>query len=518
MRRQYETHLRDYHQAKWNEELIFDLSVPGERGIVVTPADPDVKAEVGSGLNQIPASIRRKEKPALPEVNQVRVNRHFVRLSQETLSVDTTPDISEGTCTMKYSPKIQEHTASQNPKFTEVHPLQPDETLQGILEIYYQTEQMLKEISGMDAFSMQPGGGATAVYTGACMAKAYHESRGDSERDEIITTIFSHPCDAAGPATIGYKVTTLMVDDNGYPDLDAMKAALSEKTAAIFITNPEDTGIYNPHIKDYVDAAHEVGALCYYDQANANGMLGIARAKEAGFDMVHYNLHKTFSSPHGGLGPGCGSLGVKEFLVPYLPSPRVDFDGKRYSIKDDYPQSIGRVRQFLGNSAAILRAYMWIRTLGAEGIKEAAVCAVLNNQYLMKKLSEIKGISIWYAPGKRRLEQCRYSFEKLKEDTGLGTVELNRRIVDFGLEPYFESHHPFVVPEPFTLEPCDSYSKDDLDEYVSVFKELCREAYEEPETIRTAPHRAAIHRTKLEGIENYEDLAATYMQWQKRKG
>ena len=519
MHRQYDKQLRDYRQAKWNEELIFDLSVPGERGVTVTPPDPQVTEAVGSGLAQIPENLRRKTPTGLPEVNQVRVNRHYMRLSQETMCVDTTPDVSEGTCTMKYSPKVQEHIVARNPKFTEVHPMQPEESIQGLLEIYYQTEQMLKEISGMDYFSLQPGGGATAVYTAACVIRAYHESRGDTGRDEIITTIFSHPCDAAGPATAGYKVTTLMNDpEKGYPSLEDMKAALSERTAAIFITNPEDTGIYNPDIQAYVDAAHEVGAVCYYDQANANGMLGIARAREAGFDAIHYNLHKTFSSPHGGLGPGCGALGVRDFLEPFLPSPRVEYDGEKYHVNSENSDSIGYTRQFLGNSAAIVRAYMWIRTLGAEGVREAAICSVLNNQYLMKKMEKIKGIDIWYAQGKRRLEQCRYSLDTLKKDTGIGSDEFNRRIMDFGLQEFFQSHHPFVVPEPFTLEPCESYSRDDLDEYVGVFTEMCREAYEDPDIILSAPHNSAIHRMKIDSGDTYEDLGTTLMQYEKRRG
>ena len=433
MHRDYEKQLRNYHQAKWNEELIFDLSVPGERGVLVTPADASVIQEVGSGLDTIPASLKRKKVPNLPEVNQVRANRHFMRLSQETLSVDTTPDF-------------------------------------------------------------------------------------EGYRDEIVTTIFSHPCDAAGPATAGYKVITLMIDpEKGYPSLEDMKAALSERTAAIFITNPEDTGIYNPDIKEYVEAAHEVGAICYYDQANANGMLGIARAKEVGFDAIHYNLHKTFSAPHGGLGPGCGALGVIKDLEPFLPSPRILKEGEKFVLQVNNPQSIGHTRQFFGNSAAVLRAYMWIRTLGAEGVREAAICSVLNNQYLMKKMEQIHGVDIRYAKGKRRLEQCRYSFETLKKETGFGTDDLNHRVMDFGLEEAFLSHHPYIVPEPLTLEPCESCSRDDIDEYVGVYTEMCREAYEEPELLRNAPHNCAIHRMKVENTEKWEELGTTLMQYEKRR-
>jgi len=516
MRRDYTTYLRQFHEAKWDEELLFDLSVPGQRGILVPQPDPAVVAEVGNGAEQIPASMRRSAPPALPEVSQVRVNRHYLRLTQEIMGMDMTPDISQGTCTMKYSPKVQEHLVASNPNLVDVHPLQDPATIQGILEIYKKTEQMVGEISGMDAFDFSTGGGAAACYLGASVVRAYHQSRGDDQRDEIITTIFSHPCDAGAPATAGYQVITLMPDENGVPSLEALKAALSERTAAIFVTNPEDTGIFNPRIKEYVDAAHAVGALCYYDQANVNGIMGITRARECGFDLIHYNLHKTFSSPHGGMGPGCGALGVREFLEPFLPTPRVTYNGREYDLDYNRPLSIGKVREFLGNIHVVVRAYMWIMQMGAEGVREAAVCSVLNNQYLMKKLSQVKGIEIMYAPGKRRLEQCRYSWGPLFEDTGFRSIDVSKRLVDFGYEHFWMSHHPWIVPEPMTLEPTESNSKDDIDEYVTALAEVSRECYEEPELIRNAPHNMAIHDALYEENDDFEKIAVTWRQLQKR--
>lgn len=516
MRRNYNTYLRKFHEAKWDEELIFDLSVPGQRGIHVPSPDESIVKEVGKGTDRIPEKMRRKKAPSLPEVHQARVNRHYLRLTQEILGNDMTPDISQGTCTMKYSPKVQEHIAARNPNITEVHPLQDSKTMQGMLEIYKKTEEMLCEISGMDAFCFQTGGGAAACFAGASVIRAYHESRGDTKRDEIITTMFSHPADAGAPATAGYKVISLLPDEDGLAGLESMKAALSERTAAIFVTNPEDTGIFNPAIKEYVDAAHAAGALCYYDQANVNGIMGISRAKEAGFDLIHYNIHKTFSSPHGGMGPGCGALGVRNALKPFLPIPRVEFDGKEYHLNYNCPQSIGKVRQFIGNTHVILRAYMWIMQLGAEGIKEAAICSVLNNQYLMKKISMIRGVKIHYAKGKRRLEQCRYSWETLKEDTGFGTVDVSKRLVDFGMQHYWQSHHPWIVPEPFTLEPTESNSKDDLDEYAAVLAEISRECYEEPDVIKNAPHNMPIHDTVSDEINEFDKIAVTYRQLKKR--
>lgn len=517
-RRDYHTRLRRFHEAKWDEEIIYELSVPGQIGVLVPKASVKIESAIGDAVSVLPENLRRKSAPDLPEVHQMRVNRHFMRLTQEILGADITADISQGTCTMKYSPKVQEHLVSRNPNVVEVHPLQDTSTIQGFLEIYYKLDQFMTEISGMDEFSFHSGGGANACFGGAAIIRAYHKERGDTDRDEIITTMFSHPCDAAAPATAGYKVITLMPDVNGYPDLDALKSALSKRTAAIFVTNPEDTGVFNPRIKEYVDAAHAVGALCYYDQANVNGIMGITRAREAGFDVIHYNLHKTFSTPHAGMGPGCGALGVREPLRKYLPVPRVKFDGNNYDWDFDCPESIGQLRSFFGNIHIVVRAYMWIMQMGADGIKEAAICSVLNNQYLMKKLSEIRGVSIWYADGKRRLEQCRYSWEKLKEDTGFGTEDVTKRLIDFGMEHYWTSHHPWVVPEPFTLEPCESYSKDDLDEYVAILRQISKECYEDPEIIRNAPHNAPIHNIENYFINDHENIAATWRQWKKRKG
>ncbi|SHJ39759.1 aminomethyl-transferring glycine dehydrogenase subunit GcvPB [Hespellia stercorisuis] len=517
MRRDYDTYLRQFHEAKWDEELIFELSVPGERGILVPQPDEEIVNEVGNGIDRIPETMRRKKLPELPELSQPRINRHYLRLTQEIMGMDVAPDICEGTCTMKYSPKVQEHMVAHNPGLVDIHPYQDPDTLQGLLEIYKKTENMVCEISGMDAFNFHAGGGAAACYLGACIVREYFHSKGDDKRDEIITTIFSHPCDAGAPATAGFKVITLMPGEDGLPELGALKEALSERTAAIFVTNPEDTGIFNPHIQEYVEAAHEVGALCYYDQANVNGIMGITRARETGFDLIHYNLHKTFSSPHGGMGPGCGALGVREFLKPYLPVPRVEHDGERYTLDSDCPQSCGKIREFLGNTHVVARAYMWIMQLGAEGIKEAAVCSVLNNQYLMKKLSEIKGIEIMFAEGKRRLEQCRYSWGPLFEDTGFTSLDVSKRLIDFGYEHIWLSHHPFLVPEPMTLEPTESNSKDDLDELVCAIREVARECYEEPELIKGAPFHAPIHDVYCDENNTLDKIAVTYRQLQKRR-
>lgn len=514
------TLLRKFHEARWDEQIIFEMSVPGERGILVRETEAEVQRKTANILGRIPPELRRKKAPALPEINQMRVLRHFMHLSQETLGADVTIDISEGTCTMKYSPKVQEHIAARHPGIREIHPLQPVETIQGILEIIYKLEQFLKEISGMDHFSFQPAGGSQAAYTAASIIRAYHASKGDKERTETVTTMFSHPCDAAGPATAGFKIVTLMPNEEGYIDLEAFKAALSKRTAAIFITNPEDTGIYNPRIDEFVKAAHEVGALCYYDQANANGMLGITRARDAGFDLCHFNLHKTFSVPHGSMGGAVGALGCTGKLAKFLPIPRIDFDKKRKEYFLDYnaPNSIGKVRTFMGNVQSLVKSYAWIMQHGAQGLHEVAICSVLNNQYMLKKIREIPGVVVRYAPGKRRLEQVRYSWEKLTTDTGVGTEDVMRRMADFGLQHYWMSHHPWVVPEPFTLEPCESYSKDDIDEYVAVLRQISKEAYENPEFVKNSPYNSVVHKVPFANIDEPERIVVTWRQYLRKKG
>jgi glycine dehydrogenase subunit 2 len=418
---------------------------------------------------------------------------------------------------MKYSPKVNEQLV-RSPKLTELHPLQDESTVQGILEVIYHLEKMLKEISGMDYITLQPGAGSAAIYTNICMIRAYHAARGEGEqRDEVITTIFSHPSNAAAAKVAGYKVITLYPDANGYPDFEALKAAVSERTAALLITNPEDTGIFNPRIAEFVDIVHQAGGLCAYDQANANGILGITRAREAGFDACHFNLHKTFSTPHGCGGPAAGACGVNEKLAPFLPVPTIAFDGETYSLDYNLPESIGKVRPFYGVAPNLLRAYAWIMSLGADGLREVAEIAVLNNNYLLKKVLEIQGASAPYAEGKRRIEQVRYSWEKLAEDTGIHSEQIAARVADFGMH-YWTSHHPFVVPEPMTLEPTESYSKADLDEYAAMLKQISDEAYNDPETIRTAPHNSTVHQTLHDPLDDPEQWAVTWRAYLRKTG
>ncbi len=510
----------NFHQAKWDEPIIFELNTPGERGIQVPCAEPEIRAQVGE--TDIPASMQRKTPPALPEIAQHRVLRHYMRLSQETLGADFNIEIGQGTCTVKYSPKINEVLARQ-PQITELHPLQPEETVQGMMEIFYKMDCFLREISGLDRFTFQPGGGSQGILTMASVLHNYFTDRGEADqRDEIITTIYSHPSDAAAPAVKGYKIIHIGPDKDGYPDLEAFKAAIGPRTAGFFVANPEDTGVYNPRVLEFTRLIHENGGLCGYDQANANGLLGVTRAREAGFDLCFFNLHKTFSTPHGCGGPACGATGVIKELEPFLPGPfinEVEEEGSlKYVFDNSYAKegrSVGKVRSFYGVAPVVLKAYAWIMSLGAEGLYEVSKVAVLNNNYMFKKLMEISYVDAPYIQGKQRIEQARYTIEKLTADTGVTSGEIQRRMMDFGMH-YWTSHHPYHIPEPITLEPTETPSRDDLDEYINTLKHVFKEAYENPEIIKTAPHQSVCHQVDGSPSDDPEQWAITWRSYLKK--
>lgn len=508
-------HNVDFHQAKWNEPIIFELHQKGEKGVEVPPVDEEITQLVGDGISDLPLEMKRKSKAALPEIGQARVLRHYLRLSQETLGSDFNVEIGQGTCTMKYIPKINEFLV-RDPKLTELHPLQDESTVQGILEIFYKLDLCMREISGMDCFTFQPSGGTQALFTMASIVRKYHEVRGEGDqRDEIITTIFSHPSQAATAAVKGYKIITLHPDEDGFPDIEKLKAVVSERTAGFVVANPEDTGIFNGKINEFTKIVHDVGGLCYYDQANANGLLGITRAKEAGFDMCFFNLHKTFAAPHMCGGPATGALGVIEDLKGFLPTAIVDYKDDKYYLNDELPHSIGKIRAFHGVAQTVLRAYAWIRALGADGLKEVAKTAVLNNNYMYSKVRKIKGASAPYIKGSR-LEQVRYSWEGLTKDTGVTTEDIQRRMTDFGLH-YWTSHHPYIVKQPFTLEPTESYSKQDLDEYIAALEQISKEAYENPMIVKEAPHQSTIHQLdEQDFLDHPEKWCITWRAYQKK--
>ena len=504
-----------FHQAKWDEPIIYELSTPGERGILVGAPEEEVAKEV-KGTAAIPEGMKRSTKLNLPEMSQSRVLRHYARLAQQTLGADVNIEIGQGTCTVKYSPKVNEQLSAL---IRDYHPLQDPSTVQGMLEIFYNTDKYMCEISGMDHFSFQPSGGSQGIMTMASVIRAYFKDKGE-DRNEIITTIYSHPSDAAAPAVAGFKIIYLQPDPvTGLPTLEQLKAACSEKTAGYIVANPEDTGVYNGHVKEFVDYVHSIGGLCAYDQANANGLLGVTRARDAGFDMCFFNLHKTFSTPHGCGGPACGATGVQKDLVKFLPAPIIDYDGEKYFLNYDIcanPNAVGKVREWYGVAEVVLKAYCWIRSMGPDGLYQVAKTSVLNNNYLFKKLMELPEVSAYYQDGNnQRVEQARYSLENLEKETGIGTLDVQRRMMDFGMH-YWTSHHPFYLPEPMTLEPTETPSKKDIDEYIETLKYVFKEAHENPEIIKTAPHRSVTQHVDESGMDDPARWATTWKVYQRK--
>jgi glycine dehydrogenase subunit 2 len=503
------TRPRRFHAARWREPVVMELGHPGRRGQVFAPADPAIHAAVGDAGALIPPGLARRAPPKLPELSEPEVQRHYLHLSQETLGM---MGISLfGTCTMKYNSRLGEAVAAR-PQLAEVHPYQPEETLQGILEIIHSFDLLLRELSGMDQFIFQAGGGADAAYTHCCITRAYHQAKGElAQRDEIVTSIQAHPCNAATAAAAGFKVVTLQLEENGYPSLGALKAAVSPRTAALLINNPDDMGLYNPDIKEWIRITHEAGGLCFYDHANFNGVMGKIRARELGFDACMFMLHKTFGAPKGGGGPAVGAYGCSAELAPFLPAPVVVREEGRYRLDHDRPRSTGKIREFWGNVPQVLKAYAWTRAMGAEGIAEASDLSVLANNYMDEKLRHIRGLGRSHPQIKaRRLEMTRWSLGRLKQETGIGTADVANRMADYGIDPFWMSHEPWVVPEPFTPEAGEMYSKEDLDEWIAVLARIVEEAYEDPLLVRTAPHSQPIHQIKPAPLEDPRAWAMTW--------
>jgi glycine dehydrogenase subunit 2 len=494
-----------------------ELSSAGERGVVPPETEEGIRHAVPDPLAAVPGRMRRRQAPPLPEVSQPRVLRHYIRLSQMCMGVDATPDMM-GTCTMKYSPKVNEAVA-RLPQMLDIHPLQDESTLQGTLEILYRFGRMMAEIAGMDEVSFQAGSGAQGIYTNACIIRAYHDSRGEGDRrTEIITTAFSHPVDAAAPAVAGYRVITLMPGPLGYPEVAAMKAVLSDRTAGLMLANPEDTGLFNPHIREMVDLVHQAGGLCAYDQANGNGVLGILRAGDLGFDLCQFNLHKTFSAPHSSIGQGCAAVCAKAPFARFLPRPVITQAGRRYTMGAERPDAIDKIRDFLGNIQTVLKAYAWTMSLGADGLRAVAETAVLNSNYLASKIARLRGIDIpWRENTSHRLEQVRYSMERLHAETGVSSSDVKWRMIDYGMQHYMESHVPMLVPQPFTIEPGESYTLDELDECVEILERIIEEAYTDPDRVRTAPHRASAPKLDERAADDPPRWAFTWRAWQRKK-
>jgi glycine dehydrogenase subunit 2 len=441
-------------------------------------------------LDRLPPAALREMPPALPELNEPEVVRHYVNLSQLNFAVDT-GFYPLGSCTMKFNPKLNEW-AARLPGFADLHPMAPDEVAQGTLQLLWELEAALAEISGMRAVTLQPAAGAQGELTGILMIRAYHRARGDTDRDEVLVPDSSHGTNPATASMAGYKTITIPSAPDGGVDLDAFRAALGPRTAAVMITNPSTLGLFERRIGELLEAVHAAGALAYMDGANLNAILGRFKPGEAGFDVMHFNVHKTFSTPHGGGGPGAGPVGVGERLVPYLPTPRVlrDEDGTfRLERADERPTSIGRLRSFIGNTGVLVRAYAYIRAHGAAGLAEVSDDAVLAANYLKSRLA-----GTYDLPYERA---CKHEFvasaSSLKARTGVRTLDIAKRLIDHGFHPptiYF----PLIVDEGMLIEPTETESVETLDAFADALIAIAAEAESDPDMVRGAPHTAPVKR------------------------
>jgi glycine dehydrogenase subunit 2 len=477
------------------EPTLWELSRPGRGGGKVPHAPKDA-------LDGIPASMRRRDPPGLPELPEPEVVRHFVRLSHLNYAIDS-GFYPLGSCTMKYNPKLDEW-AARLPGFAELHPLAPASTAQGTLQLLWELEQLLVAISGMRAVSLQPAAGAHGELTGILMCRAYHESRGDGARRQVIVPDSSHGTNPATASMAGFETVTVPSDERGNIDLDALRAAVGPRTAALMLTNPSTLGLFEEQIGDVLDAVHEAGALAYLDGANLNAILGRFRPGAAGFDVMHFNTHKTFSTPHGGGGPGAGPVGVGEKLLPYLPAPRVlrEEDGSfRLEAPGERPTSIGRVRSFQGNVGVLVRAYAYIKAHGGPGLEEVSNDAVLAANYLRQLVS--KSFEIPFD------RTCMHEFvasgRSLKRRTGVRTLDVAKGLIDRGFHPptiYF----PLIVEEALLVEPTETESVETLDAFAAALDGIAAEAETDPDSLRAAPTRAPVRRVDEAGAARRPDL------------
>ena len=466
------------------ESLIFQKSKPGRQGVSLPSCDVP-KVDLGSFFGQ--DNLRQTELD-LPEVGEVEVVRHFTKLSQQNHGVDS-GFYPLGSCTMKYNPKVNENMG-RLPGFSRIHPYMDESMVQGALQLIYEIDQYLSEIGGMARTSMQPAAGAHGELTGLMIIQKYHRDRGDFKRSKVIVPDSAHGTNPATAAVLGMEVVEVKSNQAGGVDLAALKDAVSDETAALMLTNPNTLGLFDVNIKEIADVVHQAGGLLYYDGANMNAIMGVSRPGDMGFDVLHYNLHKTFSTPHGGGGPGAGPVGVKDFLVPYLPCPMVEYDEAKdkYYLDYDRPQSIGRVKAFYGNFGIVVRAYTYIRALGGEGLKEVSENAVLNANYLMRQLEKD-----FYLP---YTSTCMHEFiltPKPYKEQGVHTLDVAKRLIDFGFHPptiYF----PLIVEEAMMFEPTETESKETLDHFIAAMKNIAQECKNTPQIVKEAPHTTYVSR------------------------
>jgi glycine dehydrogenase subunit 2 len=465
-----------------NQPLIFEVSKTGRVGYSLPALDvDDINVE-----EVIPSEYLRTEEAELPEVSELDIMRHYTALSKRNHGVDS-GFYPLGSCTMKYNPKINENVA-RFPGFAHVHPLQEEETAQGAMELLFDLQEHLKEITGMDEVTLQPAAGAHGEWTGLMMIRAYHEANGDFNRTKVIVPDSAHGTNPASATVAGLETITVKSDDNGLVDLEDLRRVVDLNVAALMLTNPNTLGLFEEHILEMAKIIHEAGGKLYYDGANLNAVLSKARPGDMGFDVVHLNLHKTFTGPHGGGGPGSGPVGVKEDLIPYLPKPVLVKTEEGYRFDYNRPQSIGRVKPYYGNFGINVRAYTYIRSMGPDGLKAVTEYAVLNANYMMRRLEPYFDL-----PYK---QHCKHEFVlsgRRQKKLGVRTLDIAKRLLDFGYHPptiYF----PLNVEEAMMIEPTETESKETLDEFINIMIQIAKEAEENPEIVQEAPHHTVVKR------------------------
>lgn len=477
--------------------LLFEISSPGRHGYRFPDLDvPAVEVE-----ELVPKKYLRDAPAELPEVSEIEVVRHYTQLSRLNHGVDV-GFYPLGSCTMKYNPRVNEDVAALS-GFTAIHPYQPEETVQGALELMYKLGYYLAEISGLHAATLQPAAGAHGELTGLMMIKAYHEANDQGHRNEIIIPDSAHGTNPASSAMVGYKVIEVPSDERGGVDVEALKGLIGPNTAGLMLTNPNTLGLFDENICTIADLVHDAGGLLYYDGANANAILGIVRPGDMGFDIVHYNLHKTFSTPHGGGGPGAGPIVVTEELASFLPWPIVEQRDGVYSLAKP-ERSIGRVKSYYGNFSVLVKAYAYIRSHGPEGLRKVSETAVLHANYMMRNLQDV-----YFLPYDRA---CKHEFVlsgKWQKEYGVRTLDIAKRLLDYGVHAptvYF----PLNVDEAIMIEPTETESKETLDEFIAAMRQIAEEAKSNPENLTTAPHYTPVGRLD-------EARAARYpiLRWKK---
>ncbi len=463
------------------EQLIFKKGAPGRKAYSLPALD--VREEELQGL--LPKELIKDTPLNLPEVSEIELIRHFTNLSRLNYGVDL-GFYPLGSCTMKYNPKVNEE-AAKTPGLMNAHPLQPEQLSQGALRMMYELEGFLKEIGGVDRVSLQPVAGAHGELTGLLVIRAYHEAHGNP-RHKVIIPDSAHGTNPASAALVGYEAVVIKSSKEGLVDVEELKKVLNTETAAVMLTNPNTLGLFEKDIAEISRLAHDAGAFLYMDGANLNALLGIVRPGDMGFDVVHFNLHKTFSTPHGGGGPGAGPIGVSEKLTPFIPVPTVEKDGDRYYLDYNRPKSVGSVHAFYGNFGVLVRAYTYIKKMGAKGLREVSENAVLNANYIKKRLQDY-----YYIPNNVPcMHECVFS-AKYQKAKGVHSWDIAKRLQDYGFHPP-TVNFPLIVEEAIMIEPTETEPKETLDSFCDAMIAIAKEAETDPEIVKNAPHTTVVRR------------------------